>query len=183
MLISDPVVVGELYTSKNKYFDKHPLIKNLLYCLTGESILLAETTQDWKDTRKALSPALYKGKLENLTELAKTAVQTTVNRFDKLMGGSNKANIDIMEEVNTMTTRILLVCAFGVDIADQEVDYWIKGRCEKRTVGFSLSATATDLVARIGSPHVQLFPPLASYFLTPWERDMRRNSEALRNFC
>ena len=27
MAIHDPVVVGELYTTKNKYFDKHPLIK------------------------------------------------------------------------------------------------------------------------------------------------------------
>ena len=72
--ISDPSVVAELYTTKNKYFDKHPLIKDMSYCLTGESILFAETTQDWKDTRKALSPAFYKGKLENLTDCAKSAV-------------------------------------------------------------------------------------------------------------
>jgi len=44
LAISDPGVVQELYTTKNKYFDKHPLIKDLTYCLTGESILFAETT-------------------------------------------------------------------------------------------------------------------------------------------
>lgn len=44
LAISDPAVVQELYTTKNKYFDKHPLIKDLTYCLTGESILFAETT-------------------------------------------------------------------------------------------------------------------------------------------
>ena len=69
--ISDPAIVAELYTTKNKYFDKHPLVKDIAYCLTGDSILFAETTQDWKDTRKALSPAFYKGKLEQLTEIAK----------------------------------------------------------------------------------------------------------------
>ena len=81
-----------------------------------------------------------------------------------------------MHEVNTMTTRILLVCAFGVDIAEQEVDYWVNGRLEKRTVGFSLSATFHCLISRIGSPHVQLFPPIGSYFLTQFERDTRRNA-------
>ena len=83
LTLSDPEVISDLYTSKNKYFDKHPLVKNLSYCLTGESILFAETTQDWKDTRKAISPAFYKGKLERLTEVAKSAVQTTVDRFEK----------------------------------------------------------------------------------------------------
>ena len=40
-----------------------------------------------------------------------------------------------MHEINTMTTRILLVCAFGVDHADEEIDYWVNGRPEKRSVG------------------------------------------------
>ena len=44
-----------------------------------------------------------------------------------------------MEEMNTMTTRILLVCAFGVDHADEQIDYWVDGRLEKRSVGHSLS--------------------------------------------
>lgn len=53
-----------------------------------------------------------------------------------------------------MTTRILLLCAFGVDFADEPIDYWVNGRLEKRTVGFSLSATFNNLVQRVGSAHV-----------------------------
>ena len=37
--IFDVKVVEAMYTSKNKYFDKHPLIGDLAYCLTGDSIL------------------------------------------------------------------------------------------------------------------------------------------------
>ncbi len=59
-----------------------------------------------------------------------------------------------MEEVNTMTTRILLVCALGVDIADDEVDFWVGGRLEKRKVGFSLLQTFGDLIQRVGAAHV-----------------------------
>ena len=104
LIISDPVVIGELYTSKNKYFDKHPLIKECSMCLTGESILFIETTKDWKESRKAMSPAFYKGKLENLVEIAKTAVRTTVNRFDSIIdkSGDNAATADIIAEVNMM---------------------------------------------------------------------------------
>ena len=141
LAISDPAVVADLYTTKNKYFDKHPLIKDLSHCLTGESILFAETSIDWKDTRKALSPAFYKGKLEGLTEMAKVAVKTTVARFEKLLEQSKDgttAEVDIMQEINAMTTRILLICAFGVDFGDEPIDFWFNGRLEKRTVGFSL---------------------------------------------
>lgn len=116
MAISDPGVVKELYVQKNKYFDKHPLSKNVSYVLTGESILFAETTADWRDTRKAISPAFYKGKLEGLIEMAKSAIETTMGRFDELVKKGDP--VDILYEINTMTTRILLVCAFGVDIAD-----------------------------------------------------------------
>ena len=169
--IQNPEVVADLYTRKNKYFDKHPLIKKLSYCLTGESILFAETTQDWKDTRKAISPAFYKGKLEKLTEVAKSAVQTTIDRFEKNLAeaeaaGKSSAEIDIIMEVNTMQSRILLVCAFGKDIADEKVDYWINGRLTQRTVGFSLATTFNDLINRLGAPHIQLFPFLATTYIT-----------------
>lgn len=155
--ISDPAVVADLYTTKNKYFDKHPLIKDLSHCLTGDSILFAETSTDWRDTRKALSPAFYKGKLEGLTEIAKGAIKATIARFEKLLEQTKDgttAEVDIMEEINAMTARILLICAFGVDFSDEPIDYWFNGRLEKRSVGFSLTHTFGDLLARLGSPHV-----------------------------
>lgn len=79
--IADVKVVEAMYTTKNKYFDKHPLIKDLCECLTGDSILFAETSDDWRKSRKAMSPAFYKGKLENLVEIAKGAVDKTRLRF------------------------------------------------------------------------------------------------------
>jgi len=35
-----------------------------------------------------------------------------------------KAEIDIMEEIGLMTARILLVCALGIDCAEEPVDFW-----------------------------------------------------------
>ena len=81
LAICDVKVVEAMYTTKNKYFDKHPLVKDLSLCLTGDSILFAETSEDWRKSRKAMTPAFYKGKLENLVEIAKKAVRTTHARF------------------------------------------------------------------------------------------------------
>ena len=43
LYINDPEIVYELYVSKNRYFDKHPGLKNLTYELMGDSILLSES--------------------------------------------------------------------------------------------------------------------------------------------
>ena len=81
LAIYDVKVVEAMYTTKNKYFDKHPLVGNMSYCLTGDSILFAETSEDWRTSRKAISPAFYKGKLEKLVEIGKSAIRTTLKRF------------------------------------------------------------------------------------------------------
>jgi len=59
LLVGDYNCVQELYTTHNKLFDKHPIIKNLTMELTGKSILFAETDELWKKRRLALRPAFY----------------------------------------------------------------------------------------------------------------------------
>lgn len=63
VFICDVKVVEALYTTKNMYFDKHPIVKNLSFRLTGNSILFDETNERQKERRKAMTPAFYKGKL------------------------------------------------------------------------------------------------------------------------
>ena len=176
-------VIEAMYTTKNKYFDKHPLVKDLSFCLTGDSILFAETTDDWRKSRKAMSPAFYKGKLDDLCETAKSAVKTTLTRFNAIAAKGPRQEIDIMEEIGLMTARILLVCALGTDCAEDPVDFWENGVVGQKTVSYSLRVTFGNLVNRMVSPHIVLFPFLASYHLTTFERDQGRNSKALRDFC
>ena len=103
------------------------MIKDLSFCLTGDSILFAETSDDWRKSRKAISPAFYKGKLENLVEIAKQAVSTTLTRFKDIAATGTRAEVNIMAEIGLMTARILLVCALGVDCAEAQVDFWENG--------------------------------------------------------
>ena len=89
VLISDPLVVEAMYTSKNKYFNKHPIVKELTLCLTGRSILFAETSKEWKEARKTLSPAFYKGKLVKLVEIARESVRFSVNHLKSITANSS----------------------------------------------------------------------------------------------
>ena len=81
LFISDPAVVSDMYMLKNKLFDKHPMVQNATYALIGRSILFADTDEVWKERRKALSVAFYKGKLVQMIETAKEAMQGTLKRW------------------------------------------------------------------------------------------------------
>ena len=122
IVISDPEIVEAMYTTKNCYFDKHPLIKQLSFCLTGESILFAETTKEWKEARKTISPSLYKGKLEGLTELAKDTVKCSLSHIRSLIK-DGEGRFDLIQEINTTMIRVLLVCALGEDVSEEKIDY------------------------------------------------------------
>jgi cytochrome P450 len=43
--ISDVKVVEAMYTTRNLFFDKHPVVKHLTLRLTGNSILFDETSE------------------------------------------------------------------------------------------------------------------------------------------
>lgn len=148
LCVGDVKVVEAMYTTKNKYFDKHPSTCDLAFCLTGDSILFSHTTDEWRTSRKAISPAFYKGKLESLLEKAKEAMRITLTRFQDIAAKSPATEINIMEEIGLMTARILLVCALGVDCAEDLVDYWVDGKCTKRTLAFSLRETFSSLIHR-----------------------------------
>ena len=51
VVISDPKVVEDMYTSKNKYMSKHRLFKDAVKCLAGNTIVSAETSKEWKESR------------------------------------------------------------------------------------------------------------------------------------
>ena len=97
--ISDPKIVQALYTTHNKYFDKHPIVRDVTMQLTGRSILFADTGPEWRKRRTAFTPAFYKGKLVQMVELAKDSVRTTINRWKEINGGQPRKQFNFMEEM------------------------------------------------------------------------------------
>ena len=85
--ISDPKIVQDLYTTNNKYFDKHPIVRTVTLRLLGNSILFADTNAEWRKRRTAFSPAFYKGKLVKMVEIAKECMRKTVTKWKAISGG------------------------------------------------------------------------------------------------
>lgn len=75
-----------------------------------------------------------------------------------------------------MMARIMLMCALGQDITDEQVPFWKNGKQSSQSVAFSLRQTFQDLLTRLALPHIFFYPKLAYLYLTPSERDMYRNA-------
>jgi len=182
LLISDPKTVEAMYTLKNKYFSKHPLVQQLCDCLMGKSILNAETSPEWKQARLTLSPAFYKGKLVQLVEIARESVRYSREHLKAKIKKSDgePVRINLITEFSDVFVRILLMCALGEDVSKQEVDYWENGKCTKRSVSFVLRETFAKLIERAYMPSLFFFPFLANVFLTPHERGVKANALTLR---
>jgi cytochrome P450 len=168
-------------TTHNVSFDKHPLVLNLIVRLLGGGILFSQTDAVWRKRRSAIAPAFYKGKLVNLVELAKSRVQETHKRWKQLCA-NGRTRINFMEEVSMMHVKILLQCAFGIDISDNLIDYEHDGKTEKKSVAYVLRTVFHDCINRMADPHIVMFPFLATWHITPYERRLLRNIEKLRDF-
>ena len=81
LIINDPLILEELYVTKNKYFDKHDLIKDVMKRLMGDSILLSKSTEEWSKKRKAMSPAFYKEKLAKMLDITKAIVNKSIEQI------------------------------------------------------------------------------------------------------
>lgn len=64
-------MLEEIYITKNKFFDKHDVFKNILAPLVGEGLIFDRSDARWAAKRKVLSGAFYKDKLIKMTALMK----------------------------------------------------------------------------------------------------------------
>jgi cytochrome P450 len=62
--VSDPEVVRDLMTTKNKLIDKDIFQYLLFYDTFGDSFLAQKTNASWHEKRKACSHAFYKERMQ-----------------------------------------------------------------------------------------------------------------------
>jgi cytochrome P450 len=108
IVFSDPEMVNEIYTIKNKYFDKHQKSKDLLGAIFGDSIIFARNDELWASKRKHLSVAFYKEKLTSMLQIMIIETLKYTKSWD------NKTEpINIYKEVATLVGVCVSACIFG----------------------------------------------------------------------
>ena len=130
-----------MYTTNNKYFDKHPIVRDTTLRLLGRSILFADTDPEWKKRRQAFTPAFYKGKLIKMVDIAKESVRTTHKRWKRINDEQPDKPFAIMDEISMMSSRILLNCALGEDISERLIPYHHKGKVEQKMISWVMLQT------------------------------------------
>ena len=71
LIITDPGIIQEMFTSKNNIVDKNGIIKIIFEDFFGESFLFSKGDDVWRARRKATAHAFYKENLVHLLEVLK----------------------------------------------------------------------------------------------------------------
>jgi len=175
--IASPEMVQDLYGSKNKYLDKHRQLRDILYPLMGDSILFSPSTEGWSHRRKSLSGAFYKDKLIKMVEIVKGCMSEKVDEWrEKFV---NK-DMDLILETSRILVKVILSCTFGEEFGDSEIEFYQNGIKTKGTVAMVVRELFNNLVKRQLSIQLLFFPSSTNWYLTPRDRENKRNIDAFR---
>lgn len=126
------------------------LIRDVLYPLMGDSILQAESTNDWEKKRKSLSVAFYKEKMLKMIDIVKDCMRSSMIDWKEKYAKTGTP-MDIIEEVAKILIKVMLTCSFGEDLSERTLDYYEKGIKTTKTVSFVLREVFHKCIDRLVS--------------------------------
>ncbi|TNV79831.1 hypothetical protein FGO68_gene11525 [Halteria grandinella] len=184
LMVNRPEAIEELFITKGKYYDKHPASLHIIGVVAGDSILFARSDMQWQQKRKVISSALYKDRLRGMAETIKKVTLTTIKEdWLKRKDSNGIITLDIGRESANLNMKIVLSCFFGQDF-DQIplVDQVFDGIKTKLPLGEAVHKAFEMANEREFQAHLILFTELQQYYLTQYDRELRENCGAMRNY-
>ena len=120
LYVSDPDAVNDLFVVKNKYFDKHPGFKNMLYPLLGDTFSLLPSDESWKNKRKSLSAVFYKERLGQMLSIMIETVSKALLQW-KTDFAENGKEFNLIKELDLLLAKNIMACIFGEDITEKKI--------------------------------------------------------------
>mmetsp|Transcript_30457 Transcript_30457/g.29841 ORF Transcript_30457/g.29841 Transcript_30457/m.29841 type:complete len:92 (+) Transcript_30457:102-377(+) len=80
-----------------------------------------------------------------------------------------------------MQVRVILTCAFGVDLFDKLIPWRENGVATTKTYSEGLKWILVQLPNRALDARFHIFPKLLNYFFLPSEKELVHNIEIMRN--
>ena len=104
LAITDPAMVQELFTTKNKFIDKNSYMQITFEELIGQSFVFAKGDKKWETIRKACGHAFYKERLNNMMLALKNKLEMWIDKRNTEIEASpdNSTVIDIAKSFQTL---------------------------------------------------------------------------------
>lgn len=101
IVCSDPYVVQDLMTTKNRCTDFESLKAAYMRNLLGDAFILSKVNERWKAKRKASSHAFYKDRMSNMVSSLKNSIMCSFRKWIEQIEKSSDGytEIDITREI------------------------------------------------------------------------------------
>ena len=120
MYISDPEVVRDFMTSKNKCIDKDGMLNYIFREYAQDALIFSFTDEVWERKRKGCTHAFYKDRLNMMVDSFHEAILTSFNEWMSEMetNPDKMATIDLSEAFEIMFSRNIVKAFYGEDISE-----------------------------------------------------------------
>ena len=128
ILIADPQVLKDMFSTKNQLVDKTDLLGIMFKNFYGDSFLFSKTDENWKAKRKATAHAFYRERMVNMLEVLKDKIGEACESWNLLIDkNGGEATIDIAHETRKLFARNIIHIAFGEDIEEEKFELYVRG--------------------------------------------------------
>ncbi|TNV81546.1 hypothetical protein FGO68_gene14881 [Halteria grandinella] len=189
IVVTDPTYVDELYIGKNKFFDKADKDKDTYYQWFGDSIFLSRSDQHWHQSRKHLSAAFYKDKMNLLLRTIMSVTNDRVQQWrstfaqpSQVQDGPGHAEMSLTKEISDMLVDSMLGSVFGMRSVNHTLTLGYYGEMFDVTLGRYMKIIGGRFFSRIYHPLRQLFDMFDRWNLNADEKENWDNLERLRAF-
>ena len=101
LILNSPEPLNDMYLTKNKYFEKHPVARFMFKDFFGESLVFIDGGEVWQKRRKTMSAAFYKDKLVKMTEVVREVVNIKIQEMESDYIGTGKL-MNVAREMGDM---------------------------------------------------------------------------------
>ena len=153
LVVNDPQMVQDIFTTKNKSYDKMSRTQLLFGDLMGNTFLFSPGDAIWKAKRKAVAHAFFKDKIVHMTEILKGKITEQSEKWlDEIRSSPAQSTEIATNAFFDVFCRNIVHVSFGEDICDSTIEIMlpdpVEGKVAPRKLSFmkALNKVITQMV-------------------------------------
>lgn len=119
MLTQDPAIINHVLQQNHKNYVKSKIVTEVLSKYAGKG-LLTTNGDYWLKQRRLIQPGFHKHKIDELLADMHVVIISVMDHISKKIS-SGQANFDLLDEMTTMTLKIVSKALFSSDITEDQI--------------------------------------------------------------